>query len=69
MSRISVTLRCPACRYEWLGGVIESETWWGKGLTPAHTAKHPYCPRCQHAPPMEIALVETTGESQPKLFE
>jgi hypothetical protein len=68
MSTTSVTLRCPKCRYEWLGGMIDSETWWGKGLTPKHIAKTPYCPRCQHAPPMEIAETKTDGEIQPSLF-
>jgi hypothetical protein len=48
--------------------MIDSETWWGKGLTPKHIAKTPYCPRCQHAPPMEIAETKTDGEIQPSLF-
>ncbi len=61
--RLRVRMKCPACGFEFVGAVIDTETWWGKGATPAAAAKVPYCWRCNHPPPMLV--VETPVDPEP----
>jgi hypothetical protein len=56
---VRVDLRCPACGHEWHAATIDTEAWWGAGLTPEKTAKICYCVRCDRRPPM--AVVEANG--------
>lgn len=52
-----VTFACPGCGHAWHGASIVPGAWWAVGVTPESTAKHPYCPKCDHRPPMNVASV------------
>jgi hypothetical protein len=54
----------PRCAYEWLGAVIVVGAWWAEGLTPEKTAKNPYCPKCQHPPPMRVVGRNTPQQQE-----
>jgi hypothetical protein len=62
VSILRVDLRCPSCGFEWHAATIDTESWWGKGLTALTPAKFCYCVRCHHKPPMEVVGRETQGE-------
>jgi len=49
-----VVLICPHCRHEWLAGLIDHATWWGKDYTAANVARTCYCPNCGTSPPMRV---------------
>jgi len=52
--QIVVWLRCPGCRYEFVGGIIIPGAWWAAECSPARTAGRMWCPKCEHMPPMDL---------------
>ena len=57
---IQVHLRCPGCGYVWHFATIDPAAWWA--VSPESVAEQPFCPQCDHAPPMgvvsELPLLE-----------
>jgi len=55
---IPVVGRCPGCGYTWHLATIRPGMWWADGLTPTKCCKNPYCPKCEHKPPMILVSPE-----------
>jgi hypothetical protein len=55
----TVTGQCPACGHQFIAGIVDDQSWWGKGVKPASVVNSPYCVRCQHPPPMLVVKIET----------
>lgn len=58
MAERIVTVECPSCAYRFVAGHIVDGAWWAEGLTPEKVARHPYCERCGHKPPMRVVREE-----------
>ncbi len=54
-AEIVVWMRCPGCRFQFVGAVILSGAWWAAGSTPEKAAGRTYCPKCDHVPPMDLS--------------
>lgn len=57
---VPVVLACPSCAYTWLSGYLSeraADAWWSG--TVEDVAKRPFCPSCEHQPPMRV--VERTA--------
>lgn len=50
---VPVTLGCPKCGHEFLGGIHQPRLTWLKE-SHAQTAKQCFCPACKCAPPMVV---------------
>jgi len=54
MTLVRVCLRCPSCSHVWYAALIDTESWWGKGLKPERIAKQCCCVVCDSTETPEV---------------